>query len=96
MNDIYFISYDITNNKLRSKIEKTLKNYGLRIQYSIFQCVAGPEQIIKISNALKNVLNIHNRHVTESDSIIVIGGIGNEKISYILGDEQNLAQYLIY
>jgi len=96
MNDIYFISYDITNDKLRSKIEKTLKNYGFRIQYSIFQFVVTSEQIIKVSDSLKNIVNLHNRFVTESDSIIIIGGIKIEKINYIIGEEQNLARYLIY
>ena len=96
MNDIYFVSYDISSNKLRSKIEKTLKNYGFRVQYSIFQCIAGKDQIIKISNALENVLKIYSRLITDSDSVIIIGGIENEKISYILGEEQNLSRYLIY
>jgi len=96
MNDIYFVSYDISSNKLRSKIEKTLKNYGFRIQYSIFQCIADKDKVSKILNALENVLKIHNRHITDSDSIIIIGGIGVDKISYVLGEEQNSAQYLIY
>ena len=96
MNDIYFICYDISSNKLRNKIEKTLKNYGFRIQYSIFQCIADKEKVSKVLSALENVLKIHSRHITDSDSIIIIGGIGDDKISYILGEEQNLAQYLIY
>jgi len=96
MNDIHFISYDITSNKLRSKIEKTLKNYGLRIQYSIFQCMADAGQISKISNALENVLKTYNRFITDSDSIMIIGSMGNEKINYILGEAQNSGQYFIY
>jgi len=96
MSDIYFISYDISKNKLRSKIEKTLKNYGFRIQYSIFQCIADKEKISQVLFSLEKVLKIYSRFITDSDSIIIIGGIRNEKTNYILGEEQNLAQYLIY
>jgi len=96
MNDIYFICYDISSNKLRNKIEKTLKNYGFRIQYSIFQCIANKEKVSKILNALENILKTYSRLVKASDSIILIGGIGDEKISYVLGEEQNLVNYLIY
>ena len=96
MNDIYFISYDITSTKLRGKIEKTLKNYGFRVQYSIFQCMADAEQMARITNALKNVLEIHSRLVGDGDSIMIIGGLGVDKIGYVLGEEPNLAQYLIY
>ena len=96
MNDIYFISYDITSNKLRSKIEKKLKNYGSRVQYSIFRCIANTEQIAKISTALENILKIQERLISESDSIIIIGNINTEKINYILGEAQELYQYSIY
>ena len=83
-------------NKLRGKIEKTLKNYGFRVQYSIFQCMADAEQISMITDALQNVLQTHSRLIGDSNSIIIIGGVGMEKIRYVLGDEPNLAQYLIY
>ena len=32
------ISYDIQSDKRRTKIHKTLKNYGSWIQYSVFEC----------------------------------------------------------
>jgi len=96
MSDIYFISYDISNNKLRSKIEKKLKNYGSRIQYSIFQCVADTAQIAKVSNALENILNIQERLVSDGDSIIIIGSMNSEKINYIIGEAQELHQYSIF
>ena len=35
---MYLISYDITSNKLRRKIAKELENYGIRVQYSVFEC----------------------------------------------------------
>jgi CRISPR-associated protein Cas2 len=34
----YAIVYDISSNRERTKIEKILKNYGFRIQKSVFEC----------------------------------------------------------
>ena len=35
---MYIISYDITSNKIRRRIAKELENYGIRVQYSVFEC----------------------------------------------------------
>ena len=34
----YIVSYDISSNKLWRKIAKELENYGVRVQYSVFEC----------------------------------------------------------
>jgi len=33
------ICYDISNNKRRTRIAKILEDYGIRVQYSVFECV---------------------------------------------------------
>lgn len=35
---MYLISYDISSNKIRNKVAKTLQDYGIRVQYSVFEC----------------------------------------------------------
>lgn len=35
---MYVISYDIVKDKTRNKIAKELCNYGMRVQYSVFEC----------------------------------------------------------
>lgn len=38
-NKCYFvISYDISDNKLRTKLAKLLEGYGVRVHYSVFEC----------------------------------------------------------
>jgi len=32
------VSYDIPEDKRRTKVMKTLKNYGAHVQYSVFEC----------------------------------------------------------
>ena len=32
------VSYDITNDRRRLKVMKTLEGFGERVQYSVFEC----------------------------------------------------------
>ena len=34
----YVISYDLAENKPRNKLAKLLEGYGVRVQYSVFEC----------------------------------------------------------
>jgi len=34
----YAVAYDITDDKEREKIARLLKNYGFRVQKSVFEC----------------------------------------------------------
>jgi CRISPR-associated protein Cas2 len=38
------VSYDIVENKQRTKLAKKLCNYGQRVQYSVFECTVTAEQ----------------------------------------------------
>lgn len=38
------VSYDIVDNKRRTKLAKKLCNYGERVQYSVFECTLNREQ----------------------------------------------------
>lgn len=35
---MYVVCYDITSDRLRNRIAKTLEGYGRRVQYSVFEC----------------------------------------------------------
>jgi CRISPR-associated protein Cas2 len=34
----FVVAYDIVQDHRRQKVMNTLKNYGLRVQYSVFEC----------------------------------------------------------
>ena len=36
---LYVVSYDIPDAKRRTRLAKTLKDYGDRVQYSVFECI---------------------------------------------------------
>jgi CRISPR-associated protein Cas2 len=61
---MYFVvSYDIFEDKRRTKIHKILKSYGQWVQYSIFECDLTPTQYAKLRSRLNKVID------TENDSI---------------------------
>ena len=39
------VCYDIANDRRRRKVFKQMKNYGTRVQYSVFECQLSPEQV---------------------------------------------------
>ncbi len=49
---IYMFCYDIANPKRLTKVAKTLENFGIRIQYSFFQCEISKNQVEKLKKAL--------------------------------------------
>ena len=55
---MYFISYDIANPKRLVKVAKTLENFGLRVQYSFFECEMEKEQLNNLKRALLDIINL--------------------------------------
>jgi len=49
------ISYDIQNDKRRTKIHKTLKNYGSWIQYSVFECDIDKTDYLRLRHQLEQL-----------------------------------------
>ena len=45
---IYVVSYDIEDNKVRIKLAKILEGYGVRIQYSVFECQLTEKRYLKL------------------------------------------------
>lgn len=57
MTTLYLIAYDISNDKRRAKIHKTLCGFGQWTQYSIFECFLTPKELIMLEHRLKTILN---------------------------------------
>jgi CRISPR-associated protein Cas2 len=43
----YLVSYDIPDDRRRTRLAKLLKDYGGRVQYSVFECLLNQELLIK-------------------------------------------------
>jgi CRISPR-associated protein Cas2 len=62
------VSYDISDDKLRTKFSNFLSKFGYRLQYSVFQLKQSP-------NTLKNIVieieGEFKQKFSQSDSVIV-------------------------
>jgi len=50
------ISYDIPDDKRRTKVAKALENFGTRVQYSVFECVLTRTQFDEVRKRLTAVV----------------------------------------
>ena len=61
----YFISYDIADHKRRYRVAKILESYGIRVQYSFFQCDADRRLLEQMIGSLLDVID------DKEDSLLV-------------------------
>lgn len=54
---LYLIAYDISSDKRRTKIHKTLCGFGKWTQYSLFECYLNEKQLITLQHRLQQILN---------------------------------------
>jgi CRISPR-associated protein Cas2 len=94
--DACILSYDISNDKLRRKIEKTLKNFGMRVQYSVFYCDTDSEQSARIADSVRRIASRYPELVSNEDSILVLGGVEENKIKFLLGTASVSNGYMLY
>lgn len=53
------VSYDISDNRRRTKIHKALKAYGEWVQYSIFECNLTKTEYAKLRARLNPLIDIN-------------------------------------
>ena len=62
------VSYDFTNDKTRAKFSKFLKQYGDRIQYSVFSIQNSPRVL---RNVIAEINTRYKKRFKETDSIVI-------------------------
>lgn len=62
------ISYDISNDKVRTKFAKFISRFGRRIQYSVFE-IRNSRRILQ--NILKEVDLKYKKLFTGADSVVI-------------------------
>lgn len=63
------ISYDFTNDKIRTKFSKFLKKFGRKIQYSVYE-IKNSDRILQ--NILKEIELNYRKKFSGGDSIIIM------------------------
>ena len=62
------VSYDISDDKLRTRFAKYLEKFGHRIQYSVFEIKNSPRIL---SNVAAGIQNNFAKKFCESDSVYI-------------------------
>lgn len=81
---LILVSYDIctsseTGNKRLREVSKVCKNYGVRVQNSVFECVVDSLQFLELKKKLKNIID------KDKDSLRFynLGRNGRNKVEHI-------------
>lgn len=62
------VSYDISNDKTRTRFSKFLSKFGYRLQYSVFK-VKNSDRIL--NNIIAEIQEVFSKNFEETDSVIV-------------------------
>lgn len=57
------ISYDIVEDKRRTKVLKHLRGYGTHVQYSVFECDLSARQITQLQGELRDLIDLNTDSV---------------------------------
>ena len=65
---MFLIVYDIQNDKLRTRFAKYLKQFGRRVQYSVFEITNSPRILANIRVELQTKFE---KRFEQSDSVLI-------------------------
>lgn len=88
------VTYDIANDKLRTKFSKFLEQYGYRLQYSVFQL----KNSSRILNIVLDEIEIKFlKKFTQADSVLIIPiSESDEKKVIKMGYAKNVDEEILF
>lgn len=84
------ISYDISDDKLRTEFSKYIKQYGYRLQYSLYE-ISNSERFL--NNIMTDIKQKYSKKFCQSDSILIIKtGLHSDiiKFGYLKNDDSDI------
>ena len=63
MSTLYLVAYDISSDKRRTKVHKTLCGFGTWTQFSLFECYLDEKELIALRHRLDMLLNAQEDNV---------------------------------
>ncbi len=76
------VSYDVVNDRRRTRLAHALKDFGHRVQYSVFECLLDAEALENLRKRVEKLIDPQEDSVRlyrlcrECQSQLVIVGIG--------------------
>lgn len=65
----YVVTYDVSDDKRRDRIHKTLSGFGDWVQYSVFFCELNEQEVVRMRAKLRGLVN----HAEDQVLIIEVG-----------------------
>ena len=75
------VSYDISHTGRRNRLHRTLKDFGVRVQYSVFECVLESRDVARLRAAVRREIedddHVRYYHLCEHcvRQIVALGGV---------------------
>lgn len=79
MRGVFLVSYDIADDKRLHKVQKTVVDFGRRLQYSVYECCLSRVQLARLQTALAALID----HDEDQVLFIDLGPEGGEVIERI-------------
>jgi len=70
----YLVSYDVRDPKRLRRVAKTLEGFGVRLQYSVFECPLDNLRLAQVKSALHPIL----KHDEDQVLFVALGPSGND------------------
>ncbi|MCQ2402099.1 MAG: CRISPR-associated endonuclease Cas2 [Lentisphaeria bacterium] len=83
MRSFFLVSYDVTDDKRRSRIAKLMLGYGERIQQSVFCCQLNPREMLHLKEDIKQLIHPDDDQVLFLNAGSVIGFNPLPELQYI-------------
>jgi CRISPR-associated protein Cas2 len=57
------VSYDIPDDRRRTRLHRHLKGFGMRVQYSVFECVLDEPEVARLQTIVRQTIKRGADHV---------------------------------
>ena len=54
----FVVAYDIENDRTRTRVMNVLKDFGVRVQYSVFECELTAQRLSVLRDRLRALINV--------------------------------------
>lgn len=59
----YLVSYDIPDDKRRTKLAKAIRDFGDRVQYSVFECILDDALFMQMTGRITSIIDMNEDSV---------------------------------
>ncbi|MDA8137823.1 MAG: CRISPR-associated endonuclease Cas2 [Desulfobacteraceae bacterium] len=54
---LFIVTYDIVDDRRRIRLAKAIKDFGNRVQYSVFECLMGAKEFAKMTGRIAEIID---------------------------------------